>query len=381
MRYASAVRFALLLLAACSQAPTLTIGVATNPLAFAFRPDGGDWQQATELSRSELQAIYEIPDASGTIAVACTQPNGSVQVEELYATEPDLANELYGPILPWPQLDCTPPTTSDRHVELSGSMLQGGYVYVDDDVINGTGEWQFNAGVTAGVHDIVATNSVVMVILHDETVETALVMPTIDLSNGLDLGSIEIGEADGEPCSATTELTTVHGTRVVTNNDVSFGGASFAPSEALEPGDVQLVHLVDPQLDPSIATQAYVVPNMELGSVVIDQPEAPVGATFGSDDVSVDFSQVAFTSEPTELRVKYATPTVTLAATSTAAWTYQHAPYTRIELDESFPGFNWPIVPIDSQRELVAATRGDTLDMQQAVFDPPLQAEYCADDF
>lgn len=374
------MRFALLLVAACSQAPTLTIGVAAEPLAFAFRPDGGDWQLATELSHSELQAIYEIPDASGTIAVACTQPNGVVQVEELYATEPDLVGELYGALLPWPQLACTPPVTTDRFVQVSGSMLQGGNVYIGDETIHGDGEWQFISSVTAGVHDIVATNNVVIEVRHDQTVETPLVMSTIDLSDGLDLGTIQIGEADGEPCAATTELTTVHGTQMVTTNDLTIG-ASFAPAEALETGDVQLVRVLDPNFDPTIATRAFVAPNTAQGSVLIEQPEAPLGATFGSDDISADFGLVAFTSPPTDLRVKYTTQTVVLAATATAAWAYQHAPYSRVEFDDAFPDFNWPISPVDSQHEFVAETRGDVLDMQQALFDPPLQAEYCTDNF
>ena len=381
MSYASRVRFALLLVAACSQAPTLTIGVATEPLAFAFRPDGGDWQLATELSHSDEQAIFEIPDASGTIAVACTQPSGVVQVEELYATEPDLVGELYGAMLPWPQLACTPPVTTDRSVQISGSMLQGGFVYIDDETIHGGGEWQFASNVNAGVHDIVATNDVVMTIRHDQTVETPLVMPTIDLSDGLDLGAVQIEEANGGPCAATTELTTVHGTHMVTTDDTTIG-ASFVPAEALETGDVQLVHVLDAMPDPTIETRAFVEPNSAQGSVLIQQPEAPIGVTFGSADLSADFSAVAFTSAPTDLRVKYTTQAVMLAATATEAWVYEHAPYTRLEFDDTFPDFNWPVTPIDSQREFVAETRGDTLDMQQAVFDPPLlQAEYCTDYF
>jgi hypothetical protein len=368
VRYASRVRFALLLLAACSQAPTLTIGVATNPLAFAFRPDGGDWQQATELSRSELQAIYEIPDASGTIAIACTQPNGAVQVEELSANESELASELYGP-LPWPQLACTKPLRAST--EVVGSMLQAGTVYIGDEAVTGDGEWQFNASANPGVHDVVAlSTSNVVLITHDVTMIEPTTLPTIDLDDGVDVEAFSLVPPDNANFALqcpTSVLDTVHGTHVVASNS-SF----FIPSDQLETGDVDYISVIAFTGDLNLQMQSFLFPSSNLGISVIEPLELPTGEIFSSDSVSVDLDNVVFPQLPTDIRVVYNTQAVSLAITETSNWFFDHSPTTSVTFDESFPGFAWPLVPIAAQREFMLAQRSSVLVNQSATFDPPV---------
>ncbi|HEX4452222.1 MAG TPA: hypothetical protein VH143_15200 [Kofleriaceae bacterium] len=358
------MRFALLLVAACSQAPTLTIGVATNPLAFAFRPDGGEWQQATLLSISEKSQIFEVPAQDGTIAVACTRPDGTFQVEELLATAADLETELYGALLPWPQLDCALRSTVPR-VEVSGSMVQAGTVYIGDRKVNGDGEWQFNTAVTGGAHDVVAfdLNGTVF-IDRGVAVDAPTRLPTIDTSNGIDTTEVEL-----DPTVAfsvvETILTTANGTRVDLNET-----ALFIPSEALDPGDSQILHVV--ALTPSgVIAQAYALATDETQGLALQFLDLPTGATFGTDDVSVDFSDVEFTRLPTEIRLQYSTDAGTLAVTATSAWLYEHGRATTFAFDETFPGFSWPIEPSASQHELLVQQRSDVIELQTALLDPP----------
>jgi hypothetical protein len=366
VRYASRVRFALLLLAACSQAPTLTIGVATNPLAFAFRPDGGDWQQATLLSISETASIFEVPAQEGTIAVACTRPDGTFQVEELLAIATDFDAQLYGPLSPWPQLDCSPLPTEPRE-QITGSMVQAGSVFIGDRMVGSGGEsWLFDTAVTAGAHDVVAFDDLKATVLidHGVTVDAPTQLPTIDLSNGIDTTVVELDPSVAFSLVETI-LTTVNGTRA----DL-VDSALFIPTEALVAGDTQVVHIVA-LTQPGIIAQAYALATDETQGLALQFLDIPTGATFGTGDVSVDFSGVDFTRLPTELRVQYSTGDGTLAVTATSAWLYEHDKATTFSFDESFPGFSWPIVPSASQHELLVQQRSDVLELQTALLDPP----------
>jgi hypothetical protein len=360
------VRFALVLLAACSQAPTLTIGVATNPLAFAFRPDGGDWQDATLLSTSELQAIYEIPDARGTIAIACTRPDGSIQVEELSANEDELAAELYGP-LPWPQLACA--KSLPESAQVIGSMLQAGSVYIGDEAVAGLGEWQFNASAYPGVHDVVALgDGNVVLIDHDVTMIDATTLPTIDLDNGLDVDVVSLTPSPAFALlCATSVLDTAHGTHAAAPNSTF-----FMPSEQLEPGDVNYISVIPFSGDLNVQMEVFVFPSAGDPDLTVEPIELPTGFTFGIDSVSVDLANVVFPQEPSDIRVAYTTPNVSLAITTTSSYFFEQTSATTIAFDQSFPAFAWPLGDDTLQRELMIEQRSPQLINQSATFDPPL---------
>jgi hypothetical protein len=344
----------------------LTIGIAAEPLAFEFKPDGGDWQVATLLSRSELQAIYEIPQASGTIAIACRRSDGGVQVEELLATAGDLDDELYGPILPWPQLDCST-SSSATLTQMSGEMLEGGQIYIGNQAFDGQGSpWYFTGDVSPGVYDVVAIGQTQVYILHDRTIVQPTTLPDIDLNNGLDTGTEDIGAVD-VVFTIETELTTLHGTQV-TIPPTEFGDPVYIPAEELETGDVELVHVIEEPTDPNIASQMFVVPSEQ--SLNFQELEAPVGAAFGSDDVSTDLSGATLPVGFTELRLEYSTQSTALAVTATSSWIYEHSPSNTLAFDESFPEFSWPVAPSASNHELLAQQRSATLELQTALFDP-----------
>ena len=193
-------------------------------------------------------------------------------------------------------------------------MLQGGQVFIGDQTIDSNGNpWNFRAAVTVGVHDLVAVGPSAAVIRHDQPILMPYVEPTIDQAQGLDLGTLAI---EDEFCDGfidlETDLLTVNGTHVVLSIDTQFSdSALYFPSELLEPGDTQVVVAVEPNNvfgdeDGRYSAGAFIDPNTP--NVPLFVPiEPPIGATFGSDDVSVDFVGASIDSSITEYRVEYST--------------------------------------------------------------------------
>jgi hypothetical protein len=332
------------LIAGCSDTPTVAIQLVTQPSTISFRPDRGDWTTVPEIARSLRSSTYEIPEQDGTIAIACKRADGSFHVEELSATAAELTSELYAPVVPWPQLDCAQPTGSG-FVEVSGSALDGGVLYIGDMQFPFSEDSSYLAEATIGVHDVVVANSEFALIRHDQPMLMPYVEPTIALqAQGVGVGSLMLEDELGDSLGATSLLVTVNGTRAQLP-PASFGAATVVPAELLEPGDTQVVVTSEQPTGfgalGTFASEAFIDPNQFNASVVaiLDVPD---GATFGSD-VSVDFSNVNFDAAITDFRVEYSTQAGALAATATAGWIASHT--ESVAFDSSFPDFAGPIGP------------------------------------
>ena len=353
-----AVAFALV--AGCSGTPTLPFSLATQPLATAFKPLGGDWTTIEQVSHSERAGLYEIPSVDGTIAVACRRTDGSVQVEELFATAAELASELYAPLVPWPQLDCTPPP-SGPEVQITGTMVQGGQVAIGDfDEQYAPGE-SFAIPVTAGLHDLVAVGQAEVLIRHDESYEQPVAEVPVDFAAGLTLGSVDVQAPLGGG-SVETTLSTVNGTKI-TLPPTYTAAATYVPPELLEPGDVQTIHVLEDIQSYGLA-QAFVLP--ALVSPELITLGYPAGAAFGTDAVLVDFSAADVGESVSDYRVQYTSHDAALAATATAGWVSEHGKV--VEFDPSFPEFRWPVLPGEPRHELAIMQRSATVVLEAELF-------------
>ena len=203
MRFAGAS----VLLAACAEPSTVALQLQVQPDAIVFRRDGDTtWTPVPEISHSERAAIYAVPDEDGTLAIACTWPDGTVQLEELLATAGEFGSAFYAPLLPWPQLgrafysttqlpllDCGPAHPPIALV--AGTMVQGGEVFIgSNEFLSSSNEWAFAGPVTSGVHDVVAYNGDSVLVRHDQTMLSSYAEPTIDITQGsaLELESLTL---------------------------------------------------------------------------------------------------------------------------------------------------------------------------------------------
>jgi hypothetical protein len=366
--------------AGCSSTPTVELVLQAQPETVSFKPDGADWTTVDLLTRSDRSATYAIPDEDGTIAVACTQPNGLEQVEELFATAADYQLELYSYLAPWPQLNCTPPETGPR-VEITGTIDEGGVAWAGSATFFGVGPWQFEGSVTQGVHDLVVWSLTTVLIRHDQVMFEPVDEGSISLADdGLSVGTVMLDQyvdtdeyiycgSDGMSACITTQLITANGTTATLGegNDVAY----YFPSEVLEPGDRQAVTLFgryQPPNPPELA--AFIDPNQPLTSFGQQMDIAPPSNfAFSSDEVSVDYGNVIVDLPITDFRVQYATPDVSLAATATAGWRMKHG--SHVTFDTSFPGFRWPIVPGLAEHAFTVADRGSaTIVLEATSLDP-----------
>jgi len=341
------------LIAGCSSASTLPLSVATQPLAIAFLPaDSATWTAIDQVAHSDRAAQYEIPDVDGTIAIACERADASVQVEELSATADELAGELYAPLVPWPQLACTPKPTGPL-VQVTGTMVQGGQIEIGDF----DGEYQpdimFAIPVTAGIHDLVAIGQTDVLIRHDESYFEPITETPIDFGAGLTQGTMDVRP----PLSVgvTTTLTTVNGTHATLPPDQT-EAARYVPPELLEPGDVQTIHVIE-DVEQGAFAEAFVQPGASLPPDELFTLAYPTLATIDSDAISADFHGVDPGPSVTSYRVAYANQDASLAATATQGWVRKHG--TVVTFDGMFPGFRWPVLPGASKHEITIAHRGD----------------------
>lgn len=338
----------------------------TQPDTVSFKPDGADWTTVELITQSDRSATYAIPDEDGTIAVACKQPNGVEQVEELFATAADYQLELYAYLAPWPQLNCTPPETGPR-VEIAGTVDEGGNVWAGSAAFAGVGPWIFHGTVTQGVHDLVVYSQTTALIRHDQVMFEPIDEGAISLADdGLAIGAMmldhyvnldDFNDCAFDPCF--TQLVTANGTTatVGAGNDVAF----YFPSEILDPGDREAVILLggyQPPNPPLLA--AFLDPNQPMmGYGPIVPPiglDAPANFEFSSDDVSVDYGNVIVNLPITDFRVQYATQDVSLAATATAGWRTKHG--SHVAFDTTFPDFRWPVSPSAAEHAFTVTDRG-----------------------
>lgn len=350
-----------MLVAGCSGTPTLPFSLATQPLATAFKPLGGAWTTIDQVSHSERAALYEIPAVDGTIAIACRRTDGTVQVEELFATADELSSELYAPLVPWPQLDCTP-MPSGPMVQIIGEVVQGAQVYIDDFQGSAMSGEPFVVRVPAGLHDLVAVGQAEVVVRHDESYELPITEELIDLDAGLTLGTLTVVTPfDGQ--NIATILTTVNGT-VVKIPPTRTPTAEYVPPELLEPGDTQFIRVIeDPQgvesceLPGTAIACAFVSPTANLPDAMLFELSYPTQVPVGSDALSADFDELRVNGSLTDYRVAYASQGAALAATATVGWIRAHGAH--VEFDSSFPGFQWPVLPDDSEHTVAIAQRAD----------------------
>jgi hypothetical protein len=357
------------LIAGCSDTPTLAIQLATQPSAISFRPDRGEWTTVPQIAESLRLATYELPEVDGTIAIACKRADGSFQVEELSATAAELTSELYAPVVPWPQLDCAPPTGSAL-VQITGSAVGGAQLYIGDQMIQLDESSSFVTETTIGVHDVVVANNEYVLIRHDQPMLMPYIEPTIDVqAQGSAISTMNLADSVGDGFQLTTFLVTVNGTQAQlprSPDSIAF----FVPAELLAPGDTQVVAIdegTDTQFGStdSFFSAAFVDPNLFTTSLV-GTLDPPAGATFGSD-VSVDFSDADLDPMLTDYRVEYSTQEGSLAATATAGWIASHG--DNVVFDSSFPDFAWPI-GTDAEREFTIAQRGSAILLEATMADP-----------
>ena len=352
------------LVAGCSTTPApFELVIAAQPDTVAFKPVGGDWSTVDQITRSDRSATYGIPPQDGTIAVACTQPSGVVQVEELFATAADYQLELYSYLVPWPQLNCTPPDAGPL-VEILGAVDEGATVWVGSDSFGGAGEWTYQEHVTEGVRDVVVASQTTVLIRRDQILLAPVDEGPISLEgDGLSIGAFELVDTvvtdDYDDCFAGacyTQLVTANGTTATI--DAGNGVMFYFPSEILETDDRQALVLHGGGPGVGYAEDGYIDPN-QATSPGLGPPiglDVPTGQTFGSDDVSVDFEGVSLNAAIADYRVQYTTQAVSLAATATEGWRQAYGG-GHVAFDASFPDFRWPIVG-DAVRTFTIADRG-----------------------
>lgn len=327
-------------LAACARPPTVALELAVQPTAIAFRGAGeAAWRGVAERAHSERSAIYDIPDEDGTLAIACTWPDGTVQVEELLATAGDFGSAFYAQLEPWPRLACGPAAPPTALV--AGNMIQGGEVYIGSAEFEGYGQWGFAGPVTAGVHDLVAISGSTVLVRHDQAMLSSYDEPLIDITQGIGLDVEYLyGSDDVLAGEMTTTLVTVNGTRLDVNSPY-LGEAYVVPSTELEPGDTQIVTATfgaeEALFVPPVPTEGLdgLVPPAVASAIQLDPTK-----------LTADLSPIALDGAVGAVRVAYYnldTPDLglVLAATATASWLARYSP--RLAIDTSFPGYHWAI--------------------------------------
>jgi hypothetical protein len=340
--------------------PTVTLSLPVQASIVEFRPDGGAWVAAAELSRSERSAIYQLPNADGVLAVACIRPDQTFQVEELFSTASDLGKEIYAPFDAWPQLGCIPPASGPL-VDVSGRSVNGGQIYIGSAQASGADEFYFKLPVTTGTHDLIAIGTVNgglgVLVRHDQPIFDAFTEPDIDV--GDDGSSFAVLPVAIDAEAVTTELDTQNGTQLILRN-ADPSNVQTVPPDQLADGDIETLTIADEGLG-FLQTATVFLNTGTTPPVGLDEPSPDVA--FRTDAIEADWASLP--QQLTTVRVEYAAAAGILAATATVDWIGGHHAHG-LAFDASFPGFEWPLAPAATERTFTIANRElDIVQMSQ----------------
>jgi len=199
-----------------------------TPLFMAYRDEGGEWLDPTEVSTGNFEIRVNGPYEVVTVCGAADRPRTSLRRFVLEdGAEQKVSCINYGP----------EPTMT----KVSGQMVQPGSVFMYNLASSTAANWSFNLDVATGAHELIAYDSGNIVIERDLDIQANTTVNTVDLASGAALLPKTFtftGTRGDDTVSTETDLITPNELVYLAGSDST---VKVVPDDALGADDLQVV--------------------------------------------------------------------------------------------------------------------------------------------